>query len=99
MLNHDQLVGLDLGAPSNAAERDRDLLLGPLQRAESYKHGYFRLLLPIGRYEGGQIDLAALFEEVAAAQRIVLIGDPAQAEPKASALAASAEPDAALRAP
>lgn len=51
-------------------------LLGPLQKAESYKHAYYRLSSAIIRYESHIIEIQSLFTEFDRAQNIVLIGDP-----------------------
>ena len=50
--------------------------LGPLQKAESYKHAYYRLSSSITRYEAGIIEMKQLLDDYENAQSIVLLGDP-----------------------
>ncbi|WP_292992578.1 hypothetical protein [Nitrosomonas sp.] len=50
--------------------------LGPLRKAESYKHAYYRLSTAITRYEESLIEKVQLLEEFETAQNTVLIGDP-----------------------
>lgn len=50
--------------------------LGPLQKAESYKHAYYRLASSITRYETGFIDMKKLLDDYENSQSIVLLGDP-----------------------
>lgn len=52
-------------------------LLGPLQKAESYKHAYYRLSSAMIRYESYVIEIQVLFDDFDRAQNIVLLGDPA----------------------
>lgn len=51
-------------------------LLGPLQRAETYKHAYFKLSSAITRYKVGIIQVDTLMNEYDKAGNVVLYGDP-----------------------
>lgn len=50
--------------------------LGPLQKAEAYKHAYYLLNRAIARFEAGIINKEQLLDKYDQAQSIVLIGDP-----------------------
>jgi bacteriorhodopsin len=55
--------------------------LGPLQKGETYKYAYYRLLNAIARFES--VDSTAtewLLDEHKHAQSIVLMGDPDQVQ-------------------
>lgn len=51
--------------------------LGPLQKAENYKHAYYRLSSSITRYEAGFMEMKQLLDDYEGAQSIVLLGNPA----------------------
>lgn len=50
--------------------------LGPLQKAEAYKHAYYLLNKSITRFEAGNISIEDLLNRYEQAQAIVLLGDP-----------------------
>jgi hypothetical protein len=50
--------------------------LGPLQKAEAYKHAYYLLANSLTRFEAGILSMGALLDDYEHAQSIVLLGDP-----------------------
>lgn len=56
--------------------------LGPLQKAEAYKHAYYILSTAITRFEAGNIQVEVLLNEYERAQSVVLLGDPTAASTK-----------------
>lgn len=54
--------------------------LGPLQKAESYKHAYYRLSSGIARYEANEMNIKDLLDIYERAQNVVLLGDPTAAQ-------------------
>jgi hypothetical protein len=63
--------------------------LGPLQKAESYKHAYYRLSSAITRYQAGVASIEYLLDENEKAQNIVLLGDPTAVKEAAKSVPSS----------